>query len=280
MKGGEHGPVIVAGNTKSSDLVRRISLPPADQDFMPHDGKTPLTAEQTAAVRWWVASGAPRTGAISALAPPPDIRASLETVLGFRPPASSASEPTAGTASSPTAPVVDVPMPDAGVVDALEGQGFVVRAIAVGSPLVHVDYTASRPVTDANLAALAKIARQVYTLNLRGAGVTDAQLQGFGQFENLVSLRLELNPVTSVGVGQLKELRKLQYLNLHGTRVGDPGLASLAGLTSLQEIFLWQTAVTPAAAAEFSRAHAGVRIDRGFDPKTFPEGPKTIPVVN
>ena len=59
-----------------------------------------------------------------------------------------------------------------------------------------------------------------------------------------------------------------------------PGLASLAGLPSLQEIFLWQTAVTPAAAAEFSRAHAGVRIDRGFDPKTFPEGPKTIPVVN
>ena len=90
-------------------------------------------------------------------------------------------------------------MPDAGVVDALETQGFVVRAIAVGKPAGAGGLHGEPAMTDADLAELAKIARQVYTLNLRGAGVTDAQLQGFGQFENLVSLRLELNPVTSVG---------------------------------------------------------------------------------
>ncbi|MEP7243858.1 MAG: c-type cytochrome domain-containing protein [Gammaproteobacteria bacterium] len=280
MKGGEHGPVVVAGDTKNSDLVRRISLPANDRDFMPHDGKTPLSAAQTEAVRWWVAAGAPRTASLAALNPPPDIRASLETVLGFRPPASGASELVAGAAVPLAAPAADVPVPDAGVVDALESNGFVVRAIAIGSPLVQVDYTASRPVTDADLAELAKIARQVYALNLRGAGITDAQLKGFGQFENLAWLRLELNPVTNAGLVPLRQLDKLQYLNLHGTKVSDAGLASLGGLASLRELFLWQTAVTPAAAEQFARAHAGLRIDRGFDPKTFPQGPKTIPVVN
>jgi uncharacterized membrane protein/mono/diheme cytochrome c family protein len=280
MKGSEHGPVIIAGDVRKSELVRRISLAPNDKDFMPHDGKTPLTAEQTAAIRWWVAAGAPRTAAIPALKPPPDIRMSLETVLGFRTPASGASKLAAGAASPPMAPAVDVPTPDAGVVNALESKGFVVRAIAVGSPLVQVDYTANRAISDADLAALAKISRQVYTLNLRGAGVTDAQLQALAAFENLVSLRLELNPVTNAGLEPLSKLSKLAYLNLYGTKVSDASLPLLAALPSLHEVFLWQTAVTSAAVAKFGREHSGVRVNGGFDPKTFPEGPKVIPVVN
>jgi uncharacterized membrane protein len=280
MKGGEHGPVFVAGDEKHSDLVRRISLPPTDNDFMPHDGKTPLSAEQTAAIRWWVAKGAPRTATVAALKPPPDVRGSLATVLGLRSPASGALELASGSATSPSVPAVDVPMPDAGVADALESKGFVVRAIASGSPLVQVDYTGTRSLTDDDLDALAKLSRQIYTLNLRNAGLTDAQLATIGRFENLVALRLELNPIGDAGLAHLKPLAKLAYVNLYGTKVSDAGLATLASLPALRELYLWQTAVTPAALAEFGRARAGVRLVGGFDPKTFPEGPKVIPVVN
>jgi mono/diheme cytochrome c family protein/uncharacterized membrane protein len=280
MKGGEHGAVIVAGNEKSSDLIRRISLPPTDNDFMPHDGKTPLSPEQTAAIRWWVASGAPKTAAIATLKPPAGVRASLETALGLRSPASGSSQLAAGSAAPPAAPAVDVPTPDAGVVNGLESKGFVVRAIAVGSPLVQVDYTANRVVADQDIADLAKIGKQIYTLNLRSAGVTDAQLEPLGRFENLVALRLELNPITNAGLERLKPLAKLAYLNLYGTKVSDAGLDALASLPNLREVFLWQTAVTPTALAAFGRAHAGMHLDNGFDPRTFPEGPKVIPVVN
>jgi hypothetical protein len=280
MKGGEHGPVIVAGDEKHSDLVRRISLPPTDNDFMPHDGKTPLSAEQTAAIRWWVAKGAPRTATIAALEPSPDLRGSLATVLGLKSPASGALELANGSASSPSAPVVDVPMPDAGVADALETKGFVVRAIAAGSPLVHIDYTANRPVTDEDLAVLAKLSRQIYTLNLRNAGLSDAQLAILGRFENLVALRLELNPIGDAGLERLKPLHKLAYLNLYGTKVSDAGLATLATLPALRAVFLWQTTITSTALAEFRRAHDAVRVVDGFDPKTFPEGPQVIPIVN
>src|SRR5882762_9181271 len=44
MRGGKDGIVIKAGDPKHSELFRRINLPPDDKDFMPTDGKPPLTA--------------------------------------------------------------------------------------------------------------------------------------------------------------------------------------------------------------------------------------------
>jgi hypothetical protein len=255
MKGGEHGPVIVAGDVEHSDLIRRISLPPDDEDFMPRDGKTPLTAEQAAAIRGWVKAGAPRRGSIVPLKPPADH-------------------------ATPLVPVVDVPRPDPALLDALEARGFVVRAIAADSPLVQIDYTASRRISDADLAELNRIGRQIYTLNLRDSGITDAQLDTIGRFENLTQLRLELNPITDAGIVHLSRLKHLESLNLYGTKVGNAGLASLVGLGRLHRVFVWQTAVTPSAVAEIRRTHAGLLVDNGFDPGTFPEGPRIIPVVN
>jgi hypothetical protein len=279
MRGGEHGPVIVAGDAKASDLVRRITLPADDKDFMPHDGKTPLSAEQTRAIAWWVSAGASPTAAIAALKPPAEVLANLETALGFRPQGALAQTKLAASAP-PAVPAADVPPPDARVLDALERDGFSVRAITVDSPLVQVDYTANRSLDDAHLAELAKIGRQIYSLNLRNAGVTDEHLQTMSQFDHMVKLRLELNPITDAGLARLAGLKKLEYLNLYGTKVSNAGLASLAALGSLREVFLWQTAVTPAAISEFRRAHANIRVNDGFDPRTFPEGPKSIPVVN
>ena len=282
MKGGEHGPVIVAGKAGNSDLVRRILLPPGDTDFMPHDGKTPLSAAQTAAIRWWVAAGAPRSGVLSALNPPADVRESLAVALGLASSAAQGSSVAANSTNAPgsSTPAADVSPPDGTVLDALESNGFVVRALAVGSPLVQVDFTASRRISDADLAELRKIGSQIDTLNLRGAGVTDDQLAALGELQNLTRLRLELNPIGDAGLAHLRALPRLTYLNLYGTRVTDAGLTSLSALPSLRELFLWQTPVSPAALARFRTAHASLRVDDGFDPKTFPEGPKTIPVVN
>jgi hypothetical protein len=288
MKGGEHGPVIVAGALDKSDLIRRISLSPEDKDFMPHDGKTPLTAEQIASIRWWVRAGAPRRAQIASLQPPADVRNSLEVALGLRQAAGSMQASTgkesrsasAADVAPPPLPAVDVPRPDPALLDALEARGFVVRAIAVESPLVQVDYTASRRISDADLSELNRIGRQICALNLRDAGITDAQLATLGRFENLTQLRLERNPITDAGLGALRGLKHLESLNLYGTKIGDAGLASLVTLNRLRRVFVWQTAVTPAAVAEIRRTHAGLLVDNGFDPRTFPEGPRIIPVVN
>jgi uncharacterized membrane protein len=82
MRGGESGRVVVAGNTQLSELLRRIELPHDDEEFMPADGKTPLTDRQVAIIRWWIEAGAPEGGTIGALDVPAETRTLLSNELG------------------------------------------------------------------------------------------------------------------------------------------------------------------------------------------------------
>jgi len=58
MKGGENGPPVVAGSLAKSDLYRRITLPPDDEEFMPTDGKPPLSAAEIKLIADWITAGA------------------------------------------------------------------------------------------------------------------------------------------------------------------------------------------------------------------------------
>jgi uncharacterized membrane protein len=82
MRGGESGRVVVAGNTELSELLRRIELPHDDEEFMPADGKTPLTDRQVAIIRWWIAAGAPNGGTVGELQVPAETRTLLTEELG------------------------------------------------------------------------------------------------------------------------------------------------------------------------------------------------------
>ena len=58
MKGGEDGPVIEPWEPLKSEICRRITLPPDDDDFMPNDGKKPLTPEEVKLIQAWISAGA------------------------------------------------------------------------------------------------------------------------------------------------------------------------------------------------------------------------------
>ncbi len=58
MRGGEDGKVVVPGNAKSSDMIRRLGLPQGDDDSMPSDGEKPFTPEETQMLERWIAAGA------------------------------------------------------------------------------------------------------------------------------------------------------------------------------------------------------------------------------
>ncbi len=57
LKGGKHGACIKPGNSKESDVVKRISLPPDDDDVMPSKGDH-LTKEQIKWIADWIDQGA------------------------------------------------------------------------------------------------------------------------------------------------------------------------------------------------------------------------------
>ena len=57
MKGGEGGNTVVAGQPDKSEMIKRISLPKDDDDFMPPKSEA-LPAEQVAILKQWIAEGA------------------------------------------------------------------------------------------------------------------------------------------------------------------------------------------------------------------------------
>ena len=67
MRGGKNGPVIRAGNVQGSDLFRRITLPPGHDDFMPKEGKRPLSADQVKLIELWIGAGASGTLPVNAI---------------------------------------------------------------------------------------------------------------------------------------------------------------------------------------------------------------------
>jgi uncharacterized membrane protein len=81
MHGGEHGPALVAGNAIQSPMLKRMLLPPENEDHMPPDGKPQPKPDEIAILRWWVEVGAPFGAAVNDLNPPPDLQRAIE-VLG------------------------------------------------------------------------------------------------------------------------------------------------------------------------------------------------------
>jgi mono/diheme cytochrome c family protein len=58
MHGGEDGPVISPWYPRKSDLMRRVTLPPDDDDAMPSGGKKPLSVSEIQLIGEWIAAGA------------------------------------------------------------------------------------------------------------------------------------------------------------------------------------------------------------------------------
>jgi uncharacterized membrane protein len=58
MKGGEDGTIITPWVVSKSELYRRITLPPEDDEAMPGGGKPSLKAEEIKIIERWISAGA------------------------------------------------------------------------------------------------------------------------------------------------------------------------------------------------------------------------------
>ena len=247
-EGGAHGPVVRAGDPEHSELYLRVTLPPDDKHFMPRNDKRPLRPEQVEAIKWWIAQRAPSSLPLAAADIPDDVRTSLIAAIGLQ-----------------LAPRVDekdrLPLVDAAdpaAIASLQTLGFTVRAVAAGNGLLDVELMPGRRAGARKMAALAQVAAQLRTLNLRSAGISDADLASLGPLPHLKLLRIEGNTVGDAGLGALQSLNELESINLGETRVTRAGLASLATPPSLKRIYAWGTAL---GSENFSIRHDARRID-------------------
>ncbi len=254
-KGGEHGPVLVAGRAAASDLMRRIRLPASHHDAMPAGGRPPVSAAEGALLTWWIEQGASFDATLGDLEVGRDVREAIEASVGKLAPSGTTLPPVEGVAA-----------PDAGAIAAAEAQGFSVNPVATGIPFVSVQATNTRGLDDARLGALRGLASQVVWLDLGGAAVTDAGLAVVGGLPHLVRLNLSRTAITDTGLAHLGKLVYLESLNLYGTRVSDAGLARLEGLGKLRSLYVWGTAVTPSGIDRLEATLRGLRVEAGQAP--------------
>ena len=253
-KGGKGGPVVKAGDAEGSELIKRVVLPKDNDERMPPEGE-PLSAEQVATLKAWIAEGGVwPEGAV------------IEVAVATPPPAAVSKAPARPAVPAPELPKdFQAPAAEAGVIAALAKAGIDVRAVAQNSPWREVNL---RPqgtnITDASIAPFKEL-KSLIEVRLGGTKVTDAGLESLKGLQHLQVLGLELTGVTDAGVAHLAGLRNLMSLNLYGTQVTDAALGHLRDLKHLRNLYLWQTQVTPDGVKKLQDALPGVDINTGID---------------
>jgi len=269
-KGGENGPIFVAGNAEQSELIKRCLLPLEDEHHMPPKGKTQLTDSQVAILSWWINQGAPFDKRVAEVKVTEEVRPALAALTTGGMKNEELRMNNGGSGESPVM-ALKVPAPDAGAVEALRKAGLLVMPLAKDHNLLEVSAVNARNFNDAQAALLTKLSEQIVWLKLGDTQITDATLAQVAKLKNLQKLHLEETRVTDAGLKSISALPYLEYLNLYGTPVTDAGLQTLAGLKSLKTVYLWQTKVTEAGVAELKKALPGVEANLGLGEKVIAE---------
>lgn len=270
-KGYEDGPVFVAGNSKSSELVKVCLLPEDDDLHMPPKGKTQLKESDIALLTWWIDQGAPFDKKVSDLKVNEAIRPVLASLGGGGPVETGATSVAAGPAPESPVLTMKVPAADPKVIDELKKLNLLVLPLSKEQNQLEVSAVNARSFNDAQAAELPKLSNQIVWLKLGDTDISDAALAQVAKLKNLQKLHLEETKVTDAGLKQLKGLEYLEYLNLYGTAITDAGLAELAELKNLKTVYLWQTKVTEEGIAKLKNAMPKLEVIGGISEQAVAE---------
>jgi uncharacterized membrane protein len=225
MRGGKDGIVIKAGDPKHSELFRRVNLSPDEKDFMPTDGKPPLTAAEVKVIELWIALGA------SSSLPSIEVRGA----------------PPVPASELPALPVAKDYRPQLALITVLEkelGVRLVPRSRNPKDGLILRTISAPERCDDTAIAQLKVVGSLIVDAELARTKVTDTGLKTLATFANLRTVDLAHTAVTSAGVPILARLSHLQSLNLTATAVDDTGVASLRRKQTLKRLYLFETKCT------------------------------------
>ena len=235
--------VIVPGKPDESELLRRITLPPTDDDHMPSD-ETSLGPDEIKTIQTWVEQGAGQSGANAPAAPP--------------------AAPTSESLANRAVIALDPGKPARLALDALREAGARVEPLYAGSTELEVNLSlAGRAINDAALAHVAALGGRVIVLNLSRTAITDAGAVGLGPLTALRTLHAQETALSDNSARLFATLPKLESINLFGTKLTDEGLTILCGAPALKRVVVWGTPVTPAGIAAARSAHPGIEIESG-----------------
>ena len=238
LEGGKNGLAVVPGRLHESELYRRITLDPLHEDFMPADGKPPMTSAETEIIRWWIEKGMAAEGTkISEVENHEDITRLVGSVLKI---------PGADGGKAATDRQMGAHIPDTidmRSVEKLRSAGLVVRVMLPDPVMLDVTLPPhSGRQIQAMWNELETIAENIVWLNLSDNGLTEHDLAILAQMLNLEKLRLEKNPISDGISDHLKGLKYLEAVNLNETNITERCVRELKKNEAIRRIYTWRTA--------------------------------------
>lgn len=239
LKGGKNGPSVVPGNLIESELFVRITLDPSHEDFMPTDGKTPLTKAETDIIRWWIEKGMAVEGKkISELKDHEEIKPLASSLSGFN-------SPSGSQVNILTGQRINADIPDSlhiSSVENLRKKGLVVRVMLQKPAMLDVTLP---PRSGKKMGGIANdlrpVAKNIIWLNLSDNDFTENDLDILKLMSNVEKLRLEKNPISDGISTHLEGLKYLEAVNLNETKLTPAGLVNLRKNSAIQRIYTWKT---------------------------------------
>lgn len=241
LEGGKSGPAIVAGNLSGSELYKRITLDSSHEEFMPTDGKTPLTKNEVELIRWWIEKAAAADNIkLTDMKGYGEMMPIIAGIVGLNP----TGQLTDGDLSEQVNPKIPLNV-DTIQVEVARSKGFVIRVINKKPMMLDVTLPKPSSQTTLNLAALKPFAKNIIWLNLSGLQLADQDIGILVECSNLEKLRLEKNAIGNESLRILAGLDHLKALNIYGTNVTATGLSALKDMKHLEKVYLWKTAILP-----------------------------------
>ncbi|MDU0353422.1 leucine-rich repeat domain-containing protein [Paraglaciecola aquimarina] len=218
------------------------------KEFMPAEGKKPLSENQVKTLAWWIKLGAPTQGKVVANTLNKADKKSVAQQLGL-------------VAADNAWPLPKHPSIPAKVIVDLQQQGFLVKTIAQNVHYLDVDYSSNlHSISDEAISALLDGKEYIAYLNLINSNISAQQLTRIGQLHHLLRLRLDKTPVDDTGLQDLTALPNLQYLNLYSTQITDTAVEALLSFKQLRQLYVGQTALTNEAITEISAVRPEIRV--------------------
>jgi uncharacterized membrane protein len=234
MRGGKHGTVIKAGSSQGSDLFRRITLSPGQDDFMPKEKKQPLSLNQVKLIELWIGAGASGNLPLNAIKQVP-------------------------AGSSIAAAPVEVSFPEINSADVAKAREEIASAVAqLQTKFPNILNYESRDSADlalnaslmgmkfgdTDLRAFAPVAHRITVADFSRTAITDRSAAGITAMMRLRVLRLSQTKISDATLKALHGLDQLQSLNVYGTGVTSGALPVLEKFPKLEHVYAGQTAIS------------------------------------
>lgn len=249
LRGGEHGPIWVAGSASESSLVERIFLPKDHEEHMPPDGKPQLTARESRLLRLWIENGANTSQAWTTIPPTDSLR-----IL-------------AAISSTPTIvkKAYNFDFASEKLIEKLNTPYRTVQPLAANEPALAAEFFLRSAFETTMLEELAVVRKQLVSINLSGMKIQDRDLERLAQFQNLEKVILNNTTVGSEVPNAFLKLPRLQSVAVSGTLATFPFLKQIAQLPALKEVFFWNTRVSNTEAAQLAEAFPKISWVRGYE---------------